>query len=122
LLCGMLQSGAEAGENVVRSATPHRANRFTTPLRGPRFGGAVFPTHPGVNPTLTMRAPATGRSRSSWSVEVEEADSGGNRADERGMIAVIMAGGVIASIPVLIIFVIAQRYVIEGIARSGIKG
>ena len=36
--------------------------------------------------------------------------------------AVIMAGGVIASIPVLIIFVIAQRYVIEGIARSGIKG
>ena len=36
--------------------------------------------------------------------------------------AVIMAGGVIASIPVLIIFFIAQRYVIEGIARSGIKG
>ncbi len=36
--------------------------------------------------------------------------------------AVIMAGGVIASIPVLIIFLIAQRYVIEGIARSGIKG
>ena len=36
--------------------------------------------------------------------------------------AVIMAGGAIASIPVLIIFLIAQRYVIEGIARSGIKG
>ena len=36
--------------------------------------------------------------------------------------AVIMAGGVIVSIPVLIISVIAQRYVIEGIARSGIKG
>jgi len=36
--------------------------------------------------------------------------------------AVIMAGGVIASIPVLIVFLIAQRYVIEGIARSGIKG
>ena len=36
--------------------------------------------------------------------------------------AVIMAGGVIASIPVLIIFLIAQRYVIEGIARSVIKG
>ena len=31
-------------------------------------------------------------------------------------------GQMIASIPVLIIFVIAQRYVIEGIARSGIKG
>ena len=36
--------------------------------------------------------------------------------------AVIMAGGVIASNPVLIVFLIAQRYVIEGIARSGIKG
>ena len=36
--------------------------------------------------------------------------------------AVIMAGGVIASIPVLIVFLVAQRYVIEGIARSGIKG
>jgi multiple sugar transport system permease protein len=36
--------------------------------------------------------------------------------------AVIMAGGVIASIPVLIVFLIAQRYVIEGIARSGTKG
>jgi multiple sugar transport system permease protein len=34
----------------------------------------------------------------------------------------IMVGGVIASIPVLIILVIAQRYVIEGIAHSGIKG
>lgn len=36
--------------------------------------------------------------------------------------AVIMAGGVIASIPVLIIFMIAQRYIIEGVSRSGLKG
>jgi multiple sugar transport system permease protein len=35
---------------------------------------------------------------------------------------VIMAGGVLASIPVLIVYIIAQRYIIEGIARSGIKG
>ena len=34
----------------------------------------------------------------------------------------VVIGQMIASIPVLIIFVIAQRYVIEGIARSGIKG
>lgn len=33
-----------------------------------------------------------------------------------------MAGGVVASIPVLLLFVVAQRYVIEGVARSGIKG
>jgi multiple sugar transport system permease protein len=36
--------------------------------------------------------------------------------------AVIMAGGVIASIPVLILFILAQRYIIQGVARSGLKG
>jgi multiple sugar transport system permease protein len=35
---------------------------------------------------------------------------------------VIMTGGVIASIPVLILFIVAQRYVIEGVARTGLKG
>ncbi|MFA9432235.1 carbohydrate ABC transporter permease [Egicoccus sp. AB-alg2] len=35
---------------------------------------------------------------------------------------VIMAGGVIASVPVIALFVFAQRYVIEGVARSGLKG
>jgi multiple sugar transport system permease protein len=35
---------------------------------------------------------------------------------------VIMAGAVIASIPVLAIFVVAQRFIIEGVARSGLKG
>lgn len=36
--------------------------------------------------------------------------------------AIIMAGGVLASIPVIILFVIAQRYIIEGVSRSGLKG
>jgi len=36
--------------------------------------------------------------------------------------AVVMAGGVLASIPVLILFLIAQRYIIEGVSRSGVKG
>ena len=35
---------------------------------------------------------------------------------------VIMAGGVVASIPVLILFAFAQRYIIEGVSRSGLKG
>ncbi len=35
--------------------------------------------------------------------------------------SVIMAGGVIASVPVLVLFLISQRFVIEGIARSGLK-
>jgi multiple sugar transport system permease protein len=36
--------------------------------------------------------------------------------------ATIMVGGVIASIPVLVMYVIAQRFVIEGVSRSGLKG
>jgi multiple sugar transport system permease protein len=35
---------------------------------------------------------------------------------------VVMAGATIASIPVLILYVILQRYIIEGVASSGIKG
>ena len=36
--------------------------------------------------------------------------------------ATIMVGGVIASVPVLVMFFIAQRFVIEGVSRSGLKG
>jgi len=36
--------------------------------------------------------------------------------------ATILAGGAIASIPVLILFLISQRFIIEGIARGGLKG
>jgi multiple sugar transport system permease protein len=34
----------------------------------------------------------------------------------------LMAGAVIASIPVLALFVGAQRFIIEGVSRSGVKG
>jgi len=33
-----------------------------------------------------------------------------------------MAGGVIASIPVLILYIFAQKYIIQGVSRSGLKG
>ncbi len=36
--------------------------------------------------------------------------------------ATIMVGGVIASVPVLIMFIFAQRFIIEGVSRSGLKG
>jgi multiple sugar transport system permease protein len=36
--------------------------------------------------------------------------------------ALLMAGGLAASIPVLLVFVVAQRYIIEGVSRSGLKG
>jgi multiple sugar transport system permease protein len=36
--------------------------------------------------------------------------------------AIVMAGGVVASLPVLIVFIFAQKYVIQGVARSGLKG
>jgi multiple sugar transport system permease protein len=35
---------------------------------------------------------------------------------------VIMAGATLASVPVLILYIFVQRYVIEGVASSGIKG
>jgi multiple sugar transport system permease protein len=34
----------------------------------------------------------------------------------------VMAGAVIASVPVLVIFIFAQRHVIQSVARSGLKG
>ena len=34
----------------------------------------------------------------------------------------LMAGAVVASVPVLLLYVFAQRFVIEGVTRSGIKG
>ena len=33
-----------------------------------------------------------------------------------------MAGGLVASVPVLLLFVMARRYIIEGVSRSGLKG
>jgi multiple sugar transport system permease protein len=35
--------------------------------------------------------------------------------------AIIMAGAVCASLPVLLLYLFAQRYVIEGVSRAGIK-
>ena len=34
----------------------------------------------------------------------------------------LMAGAVIASVPVLLLYVFAQRFIIEGVSRSGVKG
>jgi len=34
----------------------------------------------------------------------------------------IMAGAVVASLPVLLLFLLAQRHVIEGVSRTGLKG
>lgn len=34
----------------------------------------------------------------------------------------LMAGAVVASVPVLVLFVFLQRFLIEGVARSGLKG
>ena len=36
--------------------------------------------------------------------------------------AVLMAGAMIASVPVLLLYCFAQRFVIEGVSRSGLKG
>jgi multiple sugar transport system permease protein len=35
---------------------------------------------------------------------------------------VLMAGAMIAAVPVLILFLVTQKYIIEGVARTGLKG
>ncbi|MBA3528252.1 MAG: carbohydrate ABC transporter permease, partial [Propionibacteriaceae bacterium] len=35
---------------------------------------------------------------------------------------IIMAGATVASVPVLILYIALQRYIIEGVATSGLKG
>lgn len=35
---------------------------------------------------------------------------------------IIMAGGVLSAVPVLVLFVVAQRFVVEGISRTGLGG
>jgi multiple sugar transport system permease protein len=35
---------------------------------------------------------------------------------------IIMAGAVVASVPVIILFSFAQRFIIEGVSRTGLKG
>lgn len=35
---------------------------------------------------------------------------------------VVMAGAVIASVPAIVLFIIAQRSIVEGVSRSGLKG
>jgi multiple sugar transport system permease protein len=37
-------------------------------------------------------------------------------------VALIMAGAVVASVPVLLLYAAAQRYIIESVSRSGVKG
>ena len=34
----------------------------------------------------------------------------------------LMAGGLIAAIPVLIVFVLAQRWIVQAVVSTGIKG
>jgi multiple sugar transport system permease protein len=34
----------------------------------------------------------------------------------------LMAGAMVAAAPVLLLFVLSQRFIIEGVSRSGIKG
>ena len=35
---------------------------------------------------------------------------------------VVMAGAAIASVPAIVLFILAQRNIVEGVARSGLKG
>ena len=44
------------------------------------------------------------------------------QADSGTRYDLLMAGAVVASLPVLLVYVLAQRYVIDGVAQGGVKG
>jgi multiple sugar transport system permease protein len=39
-----------------------------------------------------------------------------------GSVSVVMAGVILSLIPVLLVYIVGQRYLIEGIAMGGVKG
>jgi multiple sugar transport system permease protein len=39
-----------------------------------------------------------------------------------GSVSVVLAGVVLSLIPVLVVYIVGQRYLIEGIAMGGLKG
>ena len=100
------------------------ANRFQT------FWRVVLPLSRPALVTLGLLAFLTNYNDFLWPVYVlfspenQTLPAGLSTLQEANAVRydLLTAGAVIASVPVLIIYVIAQRYIIEGVSRSGLKG
>ena len=54
-----------------------------------------------------------------YTLPVALANLSGEHADQFGL---LMAGAIVVVIPVILVFLVAQKYIIEGISTSGLKG
>jgi multiple sugar transport system permease protein len=100
------------------------ANRFQT------FWRVVLPLSRPALVTLGLLAFLTNYNDFLWPVyvlfspESQTLPAGLSTLQEANAVRydLLTAGAVIASVPVLAIYVLAQRYIIEGVSRSGLKG
>jgi multiple sugar transport system permease protein len=100
------------------------ANRFTT------FTRVVLPLAKPAMATLALLAFLTNWNDFLWPVyvlfspEMQTLPSGLSRLQSANTVRydLLMAGAVVASVPALALFVALQRFVVEGVSRSGLKG
>jgi multiple sugar transport system permease protein len=100
------------------------ANRFQT------FYRIVLPLSRPALVTLAMLAFLTNYNDFLWPVyvlfspEAQTLPAGLSTLQTANAVRydLLMAGAVVASVPVLLMYVAAQRFIIEGVSRSGLKG
>jgi multiple sugar transport system permease protein len=109
---------------LEEAATIDGANRFQT------FFKIILPLSKPALATLAMLAFLTNWNDFLWPVyvlfspETQTLPAGLATLQSANSVRydILMAGAVIASVPALLLFIFAQRFVIEGVSRSGIKG
>ncbi len=100
------------------------ANRFQT------FFKVILPLSRPALVTLAMLAFLTNWNDFLWPVyvlfspEIQTLPAGLANLQNANSVRydLLMAGAVVASVPVLLLYVFAQRFIIEGVSRSGLKG
>ena len=111
-------------KELEEAATLDGANRFQT------FFRVILPLSKPALVTLALLAFLTNWNDFLWPVYVlfspdsQTLPAGLSTLQSANSVRydLLMAGAVIASLPVLILFMLSQRFIIEGVSRSGIKG
>jgi multiple sugar transport system permease protein len=100
------------------------ANRFAI------FTRVVLPLAKPAMATLALLAFLTNWNDFLWPVyvlfspEMQTLPAGLSRLQSANAVRydLLMAGAVVASVPVLLLFAFLQRFIVEGVSRSGLKG
>ncbi len=111
-------------KELEEAATLDGANRFQT------FFKVILPLSKPALVTLALLAFLTNWNDFLWPVyvlfspESQTLPAGLSTLQSANNVRydLLMAGAVMASLPVLILYVVSQRFIIEGVSRSGIKG